>query len=134
MSKDNTIKCNTLMVGDWISVAGGFPMQVTTVGDDWCYADFDGNEGDLWEFNDDNECPHGIALTESILEYNGFHLRQTCAKHAYGKWQLENSAFSLDVKRNGLVCGCAPINSVHELQQALRLYGYKDIANNLKTK
>ena len=38
--------CKELQFGDWITDNNGFPMQITTVGDDYAYATFEGNEGD----------------------------------------------------------------------------------------
>lgn len=39
------LKCNELMFGDWITEKHEYPMQVTTVGKDYLYADFEDNEG-----------------------------------------------------------------------------------------
>ena len=66
------IRCRALMVGDWCCDLHGFPMQITTVGDDYAYATFEGNEGDPWEFDDKDDQPQPIPLTPEILEKNGF--------------------------------------------------------------
>ena len=66
-----TIKCRALMVGDWCCDLHGFPMQITTVGDDYAYATFEGNEGDPCQFNDKDDQPEGIPLTKESLDDNG---------------------------------------------------------------
>ena len=48
------LKCDELMFGDWITEKHGYPMQVTTVGKDYLYADFEDNEGDVFEFDDED--------------------------------------------------------------------------------
>ena len=71
------IKCRDLMVGDWIADNNGFQWQITTVGDDYAYATFEGNEGDPWEFDDKDNQPQPIILTLEILEKNGWHFGLT---------------------------------------------------------
>lgn len=66
--------CKELQFGDWCCDKHGFPMQITTVGDDYAYATFEGNEGDPWEFDDKDDQPQPIPLTPEILEKNGFVL------------------------------------------------------------
>ena len=41
------MKCQELQIWDWITDGHGLPMQITNVGDDYAYATFEGNEGDL---------------------------------------------------------------------------------------
>ena len=55
------------MVGDWITNRNGFPMQITNVDEDYAYATFEGNEGDPWEFDDKDNQPQPIEITEDIL-------------------------------------------------------------------
>lgn len=47
-----------------------FPMYVQTIGEDYVYLNFEGNEGDLWESTPDEL--QGIPLTEELLEKMGF--------------------------------------------------------------
>lgn len=47
-----------------------FPMYVQTIGEDYVYLDFEGNEGDLWE--SEPKDLFGIPLTEELLEKMGF--------------------------------------------------------------
>lgn len=60
-----------LMIGNWIYESdNGFPMYVVSIGDDYCYLNFDGNEGDLWEGEDKDMMP--IEVTEELLVKIGF--------------------------------------------------------------
>ena len=58
------MKCKELMVGDFCRSGHGLPMQITNVGDDYAYATFESNEGDHWEFNDKDEKPQLIEITD----------------------------------------------------------------------
>lgn len=81
--KDNRVKCASLMVGDWIADVHGFPMQVVTASTDYMYADFEGNEGDLWEYDDKLNPCYGIpvrghedaikAVTDMSVGYKYIH-------------------------------------------------------------
>ena len=69
------IRCRDLMVGDWITNRNGFPMQITNVGEDYAYATFEGNEGDPWEFDDKDDQPQPIEITEDILKQNNWEVQ-----------------------------------------------------------
>ena len=72
------IKCNELMVGDWVALNPNFPMQIVDAGDDYAYATWEGNEGDPWEFCDkEGYEPKPIILTPEILEKNGWNFGLT---------------------------------------------------------
>ena len=123
------IKCRDLMVGDWCCDQHGFPMQITNVGDDYAYATFEGNEGDPWEFDDKDDQPQPIPLTPEILEKNGWWY------YSNDMWQHEGVGFYIE-KWNGRF-QCYDINdikldSVHQLQQTLRLCGLNELADNFK--
>jgi hypothetical protein len=47
-----------------------FPMYVQTIGEDYVYLNFEGNEGDLWESTPEEL--QGIPLTRGLLEKAGF--------------------------------------------------------------
>lgn len=66
------IKAEELRIGNWITDRNDFHMQVVSLGSDYMYADFEGNEGDVWEFNFENNKPNPIPLTEEILLKCGF--------------------------------------------------------------
>ena len=123
------MKCKELQIGDWCCDQHGFPMQITTVGDDYAYATFEGNEGDPWEYDDKDDQPRPIVLTPEILEKNGWWY------NVEDMWLHEEVGFFIE-KFNGRF-QCYDINqikldSVHELQQTLRLCGLNEIADNFK--
>ena len=140
------IKYCDLMVGDWITNRNGFPMQITNVDEDYAYATFEGNEGDPWEFNDKDDQPQPIEITEDILKENNWKVQgytllpnehyyvkdgggnylllsqgTLSARFAYGK--ANDEVFSVIT---------VPCKYVHQLQQVLRLVGMTDMASNFK--
>ena len=153
-----TVKCRNLMVGDWITNRNGFPMQITNVGEDYAYATFAGNEGDPWEFDDKDDQPQPIPLTPEILEKNDWYWGLTsneedivsCVGGAYDEhWVYDEGAgeisliFPKDTDGGELRIDDQRFNRhlefiwcdtlyVHELQNALRLCGLDEIADNFK--
>ena len=133
-----TIRCRALMVGDWCCDRHGFPMQITTVGDDYAYATFDGNEGDPWEFGDKDDQPQPIILTPEILEKNGFVFDSdfwTIADPRYNNVRMVTYYSTDDYVADAFLGHWAfdenyAIDYVHELQRALRCCGLWDIADN----
>lgn len=148
------IKCRALMVGDWCCDKHGFPMQITNVGDDYAYATFDGNEGDPWEFNDKDDQPEGIPLTKEMLDANGFRYeeehgqfyRSILGSHYYMseqcvcvEWKETSEGRKICYidceKRKDGRGNSATIRRefyVHTFQQALRVVGLSEIADNFK--
>ena len=66
------IDIRDLRIGNWVydGERTQFPMWVQTIGEDYVYLDFEGNEGDLWESTPEEL--QGIPLTEELLEKMGF--------------------------------------------------------------
>ena len=66
------INYKDLMIGNWVysSEKTKFPMRVVNVGENYCYLDFEGNEGDVWEVEDKDMTP--IDVTEELLLKIGF--------------------------------------------------------------
>ena len=127
--KTETIRCRDLMVGDWITDEHGFPMQITTVGEDYAYATFVGLEGDPWEFDDKDDQPQPIPITPEILGKNGWWY------DVEDMWLHDEVDFGIERWNVGFQCyniNQIKLDSVHQLQQALRLAGMTDIANNFK--
>lgn len=63
-----------LRIGNLIQDRNGVIMRVVSIHEDGTiHCDFDGNEGDVWEFSDKNPC-YGVELTEEILLKCGFVL------------------------------------------------------------
>ena len=146
-----TIRCRALMVGDWCCDKHGFPMQITNVGDDYAYATFEGNEGDPWEFDDKDDCPQPIEITRKLLEANGWRAESFMASpwngfvltyylikdegdmHLEFKCNTLTIWFNYDKGNDGAIADISiPIKYVHQFQQALRLAGLTDMANNFK--
>ena len=146
--KTTTIRCRALMVGDWCCDEHGFPMQITNVGDDYAYATFEGNEGDPWEFDDKDDQPQPIEITEDIMRKNNweecdyplpynheyYYVKDEDGNHLV--WNSEVLSIWLDWeegKDDGAYANIAmPIKYAHQLQQVLRLAGMTDMANNFK--
>ena len=123
------IRCKDLMVGDYIANRNGSPMQIVAVDEDNAYA-CAGNEERPWIFGDNEGYkPQPIILTLEILEKNGWWY------YSNDMWQHEEVGFYIE-KWNGRF-QCYDINdikldSVHQLQQTLRLCGLNELADNFK--
>ena len=127
--KTETIRCRALMVGDWCCDKHGFPMQITNVGDDYAYATFEGNEGDPWEFDDKDDQPQPIPLTSEILEKNGWWF------NTEDMWLHDEVEFCIEKWDGRFQCydiTDIKLDSVHQLQQTLRLCGLNELADNFK--
>lgn len=139
-------KCHDLMVGDWITNRNGFPMQITNVGEDYAYATFEDNEGDLWEFNDKDDQPQPIEITEDMLSKNNWEVQGYTLlpnEHYYVKDEGGNyllwsnrtlsTRFTYGENNDGVFSVVTlPCKYVHQLQQILRLAGMTNMANNFK--
>ena len=148
------MKCKELQIGDWIQDKNGFQWQITGVGDDYAYATFEDNEGDPWEFDDKDDQPEGIPLTREILDANGFRYEED---HGPFYRSILGSYFSVskycvcvewkETSEGRKICyidcekrkdgsrNSATIRRefyVHTFQQALRLVGLSEIADNFK--
>lgn len=148
------IRCRDLMVGDWCCNQHRFPMQITNVGGDYAYATFEGNEGDPWEFDDKDDQPEGIPLTKEMLDANGFRYEKDYGPfyrsilgsyHCMPKycvcveWKETSEGRKICYidceKRKDGRGNSATIRRefyVHTLQQALRVVGLSEIADNFK--
>ena len=142
--------CKELMVRDWCCDRHGFPMQITNVGDDYAYATFEGNEGDPWEFDDNDDQPKPIEITRKLLEANGWRTESFMASpwngfvltyyfvkdegdiHLEFKCDTLTIWFNYNKNSDGDSDVLMPCKYVHQLQQVLRLAGMTDMANNFK--
>ena len=123
------MKCKELQILDWVQDKNAFQWQIIGVGDDYAYATFEGNEGDPWEFDDKDDQPEGIPITPEILEKNGWWF------NTEDKWLHDEVDFDIE-KWNGRF-QCYDINqikldSVHQLQHALRLCRLDELADKFK--
>lgn len=66
------IDIRDLCIGNWVydGERTQFPMWVQTIGEDYVYLNFEGNEGDVWESTPDEL--QGIPLTDELLAKLGF--------------------------------------------------------------
>ena len=140
------MKCKELQIGDWIQDRNGFQLQIIGVGDDYAYATFEGNEGDPWEFDDKDDQPEPIEITEDILRQNKWEVQGYTllpSEHYYVKDEGGNHLLlSHGTLSIWLACGEAndgvfsdvtvPCKYVHQFQQVLRLVGLSEIADNFK--
>ena len=140
------MKCKELQIFDWIQDHNGFQWQIIGVGDDYAYATFEGNEGDPWEFNDKDDKPCAIEITDDILKQNKWEVQGYAllpSEHYFVKDDGGNHLlWSHGTLSIWLACGEAndgvfsdvvlPCKYVHQLQQALRLAGLSEIADNFK--
>lgn len=128
------MKCNELMVGDWIADEHGVLMQVVSVGNDYLYADFEGNEGDVVEFDDKDYKPYHIALTDEFFKRNNFDMK--ILHWSKGRMIFDkdgSNGYNIAIRMFDPPFGpSANVHYVHELQQLLRLGGYTELANNVK--
>ena len=135
------------MVLDWCCDGHGFPMQITNVGEDYAYATWEGNEGDPWEFDDKDEQPQPIPLTNDILRNNDWRERPLVLSLDYSvlsyNFVKDEGDTHLEIKRDTLIIWfnyekglyadiIIPIKYVHQLQHALRLCGLDELADNFK--
>ena len=138
--------CKELQFGDWCCNEHRTPMRITNVGVDYAYATWEGNEGDPWEFDDKNDQPQPIEITEDILKQNNWEVQGYTLnpnEHYYIKDVGVNylilsqgtlsTWFACEEANDKIFSSVAiPCKYVHQLQQVLRLAGMTDMANNFK--
>lgn len=133
------------MIGDWLQDEHAFPMYVTAVGTDYVYADFEGNEGDVWEYQDRDfrdGTAQPVELRQEMLLANGFTQESNKWHLSIREGRVLVSIENMDLCFEGMarlfaLSACGKIRDfrvryVHELQQILRLIGLSDIADNFK--
>ena len=129
------MKCNELMVGDWVADALGIPMQVISVGYPYAYAERnDENDYDWVEF-EDKECkPCPILLTDEFFKKNDFDKKILHWSEGGIIYEKDGSnGYNIAIRMFDAPFGPgANVHYVHELQQLLRLGGYTELANDVK--
>lgn len=145
------MKCSELQIWDCIADNNGFQWQIIVVGDDYAYATFEGNEGDPWEFDDKDDRPQPIPLTNDILKKNGWEMKSYMLPpyasfirtyyftkdEGYTHLELKGNTlkiwFNYEKGNDGIYSDIViPVNYVHQLQQVLRIAGLTDMANKFK--
>lgn len=123
------ISIQDLCVGNWVydGEHTQFPMFVQTIGEDYVYLDFEGNEGDLWESTPEEL--QGIPITKEILIKNGFEyvteftyelrLPNQIAGHDIIGIIVDSGFVSIAHESKSLImsrCTCSGVHFVHQLQ------------------
>lgn len=138
------MKVNELMIGDWVVSEIEGAGRITELGRDWCVALTYGKNnnavtGELRQLQP-------IPLTPEILKKNGFgyvegdeystyhptHFylgeSQFCKSMDLHIGTYNKGIFWVNIRQNAIY----GIRYVHELQHALRMCGYNDLADNFK--
>uniref|UniRef100_UPI004027A8CA hypothetical protein n=1 Tax=Candidatus Cryptobacteroides bacterium TaxID=3085639 RepID=UPI004027A8CA len=128
------MKCNELMVGDWVADDRGFPVQVVSVGNDYLYAKYESSEYAIVEFNDMDNKLYPILLTDEFFKKNDFDKKILHWSEGGIIYEKDGSnGYNIAIRRFDAPFGpSANVHYVHELQQLLRLGGYTELANNVK--
>ena len=133
------------MIGDWLQDEHAFPMYVTAVGTDYVYADFEGNEGDVWEYQDRDfrdGTAQPVELRQEMLLANGFTQESNKWSLSIRESRVLVSIENMDLCFEGMarlfaLSACGKIRDfrvryVHELQHILRLMDLSELADNFK--
>lgn len=142
------MKCNELMVGDWVADKYGYQLQSVFVGNG--YVSFEDDEGNLCQIDDKHNEPQPIEITTELLRNNGWrvkdgtytsndktYLMETIIDNNRLDWKFGTLTIWLDYKNDNSVAYADiifPCKYVHQLQQILRLAGMVEPANNFKMK
>lgn len=129
------MKCNELMVGDWVADALGIPMQVISVGYTYAYAERNDENDYDWEEFEDKECkPCPILLTDEFFKKNDFDKKILHWSEGGIIYEKDGSnGYNIAIRRFDAPFGPrANVHYVHELQQLLRLGGYTELANSVE--
>lgn len=140
------INYKDLMIGNWVyeSERSKFPMRVVNIGEDYCYLDFDGNQGDVFECKDKDMMP--IEVSVELLSKSGFKTLKYNGRHC-DTYVLEyniviNDYFiSIDMNSNSdgrdwychidnaahSTIGGFDFQYLHELQNGIRLITKLDL-------
>ena len=133
------IDIRDLCIGNWVydGERTQFPMYVQTIGEDYVYLNFEGNEGDAFESTPEDL--QGIPLTEELLEKMGFYRNELW-------WRKHEEGYVVDVSvglayvqiekwSDGRIhsrCTCHGVRFVHELQNIFRCVVHRDfLLNNI---
>ena len=136
------------MLFDWCCNEHGTPMQIIDVGEE-AYAACKEHKGCDWVFSDvEGFNPQPIVITTELLKANGWKVvvekfcdvicYECCVKDENGnhlEWRRGILSIWLDYEKNndGVYSDIViPVKYAHQLQQALRLAGMTDLANNFK--
>ena len=130
------IKPQDLCIGNYVYDGDKtkFPMYVETIGEDYVYLNFDGNEADLWETTPEEL--QGIPLTGELLEKIGFTLKDGLWRHKWGIKVKPEAGFVFIENKDEEhwmygTCTCKDIWYLHQLQNLTRIITKKELLINL---
>ena len=130
------IKPQDLCIGNYVYDGDKtkFPMYVETIGEDYVYLNFDGNEADLWETTPEEL--QGIPLTGELLEKIGFTFKDGLWRHRYGIKVKPEAGFVFIENKDKEhwmygTCTCKDIWHLHQLQNLVRIITKKELLINL---
>lgn len=129
------IATSDLRQGNWVydGERTQFPMYVQTIGEDYVYLNFDGNEGDVFESTPDDL--QGIPITQELLEQMGFTF------NGYGVWNKtqQDRHISINISREFVAieaykdrlcdsrCTCHGVRCLHQLQNLIKAISNDDL-------
>lgn len=133
------INYKDLMIGNWVysSEKTKFPMRVVNIGEDYCYLDFEGNEGDVFECKDKDMMP--IEVTDKLFLDNGFEASDYPNEEGNAIYEKEADNYCLFICKSKGKCFCEIENYknsevgnfyfqyLHELQNGIRLITKSDL-------
>lgn len=130
------IKVRELTIGNFVYDGDRtkFPMFVQTIGEDYVYLNFEGNEGDVFESVPEDL--QGIPLTGKLLEKCGFTLKDGFWRHKWGIKVMPEAGFVF-IENNDeehwmyCACTCKDIWHLHQLQNLVRIITKKELLINL---
>lgn len=111
-----------------------FPMFVETIGWDYVYLNFMGNEGDVFEsVPEDLE---GIPLTGELLKKIGFSFKDGLWRHWFGVNVKPEAGFVFIENKDKEhwmfgTCTCKDIWHLHQLQNLVRIICHKELLIDL---
>ena len=121
------VATSDLRLGNWVydGERTQFPMYVQTIGEDYVYLNFNGNEGDAWECKPDDL--QGIPITPELLTKLGF-------TELYGLWRktmssrriaikIDTSFVSIEAFEDRLLdsrCTCHGVKYLHQIQNLFK--------------
>lgn len=125
-----------LQIGNWVyeSKIAQFPMQVKTIGEDYCYLDFEENEGDMFDGLLEEMMP--IPMTKVLFVQSGFRSTRENDIASYrqriGNFRVLIDEVTKDIWRCHIhnkteLVGSFNFSYLHELQNGIRLITKKDL-------
>ena len=131
------ITTSDLRLGNWLyeSDKSKFPMQVESIGKNWIYLDFEGNEGDVFENSDKEIYP--IPITKELIvkslnaEPLGDDYSVKLGDYRYIYFRINNDGyisidfFNYDDNSENEICD--GIRYVHELQNLYHAFTGKEL-------